>query len=194
VLTFLEQDDAVVIQLRPFLTEHGRVPTRRTWERRLAALPPHLPGLIGCVGRHLVSVFKPWAHHGHAVAVDRTSLKTSGGVWHKTHQDTGENPHTALDTEAGWSKSGWHGWWYGWKRPLAVSVGAVWIPLAAGLTPVNTVDHEVAPRLVAPLPVEVRSVLGDTAYHAPEMRQRCEQSDRALVATRRGRTPTTMTA
>jgi hypothetical protein len=33
VLTFLEQDDAVAIQLRPFLTEHGRVPTRRTWER-----------------------------------------------------------------------------------------------------------------------------------------------------------------
>jgi hypothetical protein len=35
LLTFLEQDDAVAKQLRPVLTEHGRFPTRRTWERRL---------------------------------------------------------------------------------------------------------------------------------------------------------------
>jgi hypothetical protein len=175
--------------LRPVLTEPGRVPTRRPWERRLAALPPHLPGVIGCVGRHRVSVFTPWAHHGHAAAVDSTPLKTSGGVWHKKHQDTGEIPQTSMDTEAGWSQSGWHGWWSGWKLHLAVSVGAVWSPLAAELTPANTADNEVAPRVVAPLPAEVRDVLGDTAYNAPEVRQLCEQADRAGVATRRGTYP-----
>jgi hypothetical protein len=53
LLTFLDQDDAVVRQLRPLLHEQGRFPTRRTWERRLTALPQHLPGLIGCFGRHL---------------------------------------------------------------------------------------------------------------------------------------------
>jgi hypothetical protein len=36
LLAFLEQDDAVAKQLRPLLTEHGRFPSRRTWERRLA--------------------------------------------------------------------------------------------------------------------------------------------------------------
>src|SRR4030095_15738114 len=51
LLTFLDQDDAVAQQLRPLLHEQGCFPTRRTWERRLAALPQHLPGLIGCVGR-----------------------------------------------------------------------------------------------------------------------------------------------
>src|SRR5215813_12604635 len=70
LLVFLEQDDAVAKQLRPLLTEHGRLPMRRTWERHLAALPPHLPGLIGSFGRHLVHMFNPWAHHGRAVAVD----------------------------------------------------------------------------------------------------------------------------
>ena len=100
-----------------------------------------------------------------------------------------DTPHTSIDTEAGWSKSGWHGWWYGWKLHLAVSVGAVWIPLAAELTPANTADHEVAPRLWAPLPAEVRDVLGDTAYHDPEVRPLCEQSERALVATQRGAYP-----
>ena len=31
LLAFLQQDDPVVAQLRPLLTEHGRCPTRRTW-------------------------------------------------------------------------------------------------------------------------------------------------------------------
>jgi hypothetical protein len=111
VLTFLDQDDAVAPQLRPLLYEQGRFPTRRTWERRLPALPPHLPGLIGCCGRHLVAVLTPWATHGRAAAVDRTPWKTRGGVWHKTHKEAGEMPHTSIDTAAGWSKSGWQGWW-----------------------------------------------------------------------------------
>jgi hypothetical protein len=64
LLTFLDQDDAVAQQLRPLLYEQGRFPTRRTWERRLAALPAHLPGLIGCFGRHLVAVLTPWTSHG----------------------------------------------------------------------------------------------------------------------------------
>jgi hypothetical protein len=47
--------------------------------------------------------------------------------------------------------------------PLAVSVGSVWSPWAAELTAANTADHEVAPPVLAPLPAEVREVLGDTA-------------------------------
>jgi len=39
-LAFLDQDDLLPQQLRPLLSEHGRFPTRRTWERRLAALAP----------------------------------------------------------------------------------------------------------------------------------------------------------
>jgi hypothetical protein len=189
LLVFLEQDDAVANQLRPLLPEHGRLPTRRPWERRLAALPPHLPGLIGSFGRHLVHRFNPWAHHGRAVAVDSTPLTTSGGVWHKKPKDRGEIPHTSMDTEAGWSKSGWHGWWSGWKWPLAVAVGASWIPLAAELTAAKTAANAIAPLLVEPLPAEVRFVLGDPHDHDPSFRQLCEQSHRLLVATRRGAYP-----
>lgn len=189
LLTFLEQADAVAQQLRPLLSEQGRFPTRRTWERRLAALPPHLPGLIGCLGRHRVAVLTPWVAHGRAAALASPPVKTSRGVWHKKHKEQGEIPHTAIDPEAGWSKSGWHGWWYGWKLHLAVSVGSVWIPLAAELTPANTAANTIAPQLLTPLPAEVRYVLGDTHYNAPEVRTLCEQSNRALVATRRGAYP-----
>ena len=156
VLAFLEPDDVVAKQLKPLRAENGRFPTRRTWERRLAALPQSLPGLIGHFGRFLVSLLNPCARHGRAAAVDSTALKTSGGVWHKKDKEKGERPHTSIDTEAGWSNSGWHGWWYGSKLHLAVAVGWVWIPLAAELTPANTADNEVAPQLLEQLPAEVR--------------------------------------
>jgi hypothetical protein len=189
LLRFLEQDDPLTRHLRLLLTEHGGLPARRTWERRLAKLPHSLPGLIGYFGRHMVGLLQPWATHGRAVACDSTSLATGGGVWHKKHREQGVIPHTSIDTEAGWSKSGWRGWWYGWKLHLAVTVGAVWIPLAAELTVANRGDNEVAPLLLVQLPGEVRYVLGDTQYNDPELRQQCHQRGCELVATRRGPYP-----
>jgi hypothetical protein len=189
LLAFLEQNDPLPQQLRPLLCEHGRLPSRRTWERRLTALPQSLPGLIGCAGRYLVTLLRPWAAHGRAVACDSTALETGGGVWHKKHREQGVIPHTSIDTEAGWSKSGWHGWWYGWKLHLAVTVGAVWIPVAAELTVANRGDNEVAPLLLEQLPGEVRYVLGDTQYNDPELRRQCHRRGCELVATQRGPCP-----
>ena len=113
LLAFLEQEDAVSQHLRCLLCENGHFPSRRIWERRLAKLPEGLPSLIGCLGRYLVDLVRPWEWQGHAAAIDSTALKTGGGVWHKKHREQGEIPHSSIDTEAGWSKSGWHGWWYG---------------------------------------------------------------------------------
>jgi hypothetical protein len=189
LLAFLNQDDPLPQQLRELLYERGRFPSRRTWERRLAALPQPLPGLIGYFGCHLVARLQPWARPGRAVACDSTPLETGGGVWHKKHREQGVVPHSAIDTEAGWSTSGWHGWWSGWKLQLAVTGGAVWIPLAAELTVANRGDNEIAPVLLEQLPWEVRYVLGDTHYHDPALRRRCQAPGCDLVATRRGPYP-----
>lgn len=88
------------------MTEGGRYPTRRTFERRLAALPDQLPAQIRCLGCHLVAVIQPWATCGRAVAADSTVLRAKGGVWHKKHRAEGEVPHTLIDTEAHRTKSG----------------------------------------------------------------------------------------
>src|SRR5436190_4128776 len=106
----------------PLSTEQGgRFPSRRTWERRLKTLPDSLPERIGLLGRHLVELIRPWASCGRAVALDSTVLRARGGVWHKKDREAGKVPHTSIDTEAHWTKSGWHGWVYGWKLHLATT-------------------------------------------------------------------------
>jgi hypothetical protein len=191
LLAILGQPTPEMQALRERLTCDGRVPSRRTWERRVNALPETLPARIACLGTYLVTYLQPWADGGSAVAIDSTVLRAQGGVWHKKDREAGVVPHTSIDTEAHWTKSGWHGWVYGWKLHLVVTVAAVWIPLAAELTPANAADNETAPRLLGVLPRAVRFVLGDTSYQDPALHAHCAAADRFLVATRRGRYPHT---
>lgn len=65
-------------------------------------------------------------------------------------------PHSSIDTEAHWSKSGYHGWWYGWKLHFAGAVTHFWLPVAAELTVANTYHAKMAPALIRELPLEVR--------------------------------------
>jgi hypothetical protein len=194
LLAFLEQDTALTRQLRQQLTlSDGRFPSRRTWERRLKAVPDTLPGLIGALGRYLVQLIQPWAQVGGAAAVDSTPLRANGGVWHKKHREQGIVPHTSIDTEAHWSKSGYHGWWYGWKLHFACAVTSFWLPLAAELTVANTYEAKVAPALIRELPAEVRYVLGDRHYDDEDgqVHTACRLSNRFLVTTKAGPYPHT---
>jgi Transposase DDE domain len=187
----LDQPTAEMQALRALMTERGQYPSRRTWERRLKAVPATLPAQIGCLGRYLVDLIQPWAKCGRAAAIDSTVLRSRGGVWHKKDREAGEVPHTSIDTEAHWTKSGWHGWVYGWKLHIVATVAAVWIPLSAELTAANVADSEIAPDLVCRLPAEVRYVLGDRHYNTPELREQCADDERILVTSRYGRYPHT---
>lgn len=190
--TVLEEPTAQMRALRAALSEGGRYPSRRTFDRRLGQLPETLPAQIGALGRHLVRLLRPWADAGRAAALDSTVFRAQGGVWHKKDREKGVVPHTRIDTEAHWTKSGYHGWVYGWKLHLAVTVGAAWIPLAACLKAANHADNTVAPELLRELPLEVRFVLGDTHYNAPNVKTLCCGRGISLVASgRRGPYPHT---
>jgi Transposase DDE domain len=188
LLAVLEQPDMTAV--RGALTdEQGRFPARRTWERRLKALPTHLPAQIALLGEQARVRLDPWASGGRAVAIDSTPLVARGGVWHTQDRAAGAVPHTSIDTEAHWTHSGWHGWVYGWKLHLVVTVAGVWLPLAAALTPANAADNEQAPTLLDALTPEHVFVLGDTAYNDPAIRRHCARHRRILVATKRGAYP-----
>jgi hypothetical protein len=154
-------------------------------------MPLTLPAQIGCLGRYLVALLQPWAAYGRAGAVDSTILLANGGVWHKKDRDKGVVPHTSIDTEAHWTKSGWHGWRYGWKLHLVATIAAVWIPLAADLTPANEADNESAPALLRELPAEARFVLGDLHCNAPNVQECYDQARRILLTMQYGPYPHT---
>ena len=148
--------------LRGLLTDsQGRLPSRRTWERRLAAIPATLPAQLGCLGRPLVALLQPWTDCARAAAIDRTVWRALGGVWPKKDREAGGVPHTSIDTEAPWTNSGWHGWVYGWQLPLVGTAARVWIPLAAALPPAKAADNLQAPGLIQALPLALRFLLGD---------------------------------
>jgi len=189
LLAVLEQPSPEMQALRQLFTREGRFPCRRTWERRLGALPATLPARIAGLGRYLVALIEPWANCGRAAVMDSTVLRARGGVWHHKDREAGVVPHTSIDTEAHWTKSGWHGWVYGWKLHLMSTVAAVWIPLAAELTAANTADNEAAETLLRELPAEVRFLLGDQQYNAPNVRERCEPRGCMVVASQPGKYP-----
>ncbi len=191
LLAVLAQPTAEMQMLRMLLTVDGRFPSRRTWERRLKALPDSLPAQIGCLGCYLVHLIQPWANCGRAAAIDRTGLRARGGVWHKKDREAGIVPHTSIDTEAHWTKSGWHGWIYGWKLHIVATVAAVWIPLAAERTAANAVDSDIAPALLCRIPADVRFVLGDRHYNTPDFHAQCAADERSLVTTQYGAYPHT---
>jgi hypothetical protein len=191
LLTVLEQPTLEMQRLRTLLYENGRFPSRRTWERRLKGLPESLPAQIGCLGRYLVQLIQPWANCGRAAAIDSTVLRANGGVWHQKDREKGKIPHSSIDTEAHWTKSGWHGWVYGWKLHVVSVVAGIWIPLSAFLTPANMADNEMAPSLIAELPNEVKFLLGDRHYNAPNVREVCSSTERILVTSRFGCYPHT---
>jgi IS5 family transposase len=190
LLAVLAEPTPEMTRLRALLTDgQGRFPTRRTWERRLRRVPDTLPAQIGCLGRGLVALLEPGADTGRGGAMDSTVLVANGGVWHRKHREAGIVPHTSIDTEAGWTKSGWHGWVYGWKLHVVVTVASVWIPLAAELTPANVADNEVAPALLRELPPELHFLLADKGYDDGDLRTQCAAEDVTLVTARRGAYP-----
>jgi hypothetical protein len=133
-----------------------------------------------------VSLLQPWGQADHAAASDSPALCAKGGGWHKKDRTAGSVPHATIETEAPWSKAGYQGGWYGWKRHLACTATVLWIPQAAQLTPANVADQDEVPALIRQRPPQIQFVLGDTHYNEPAVRLAGAQDDRFLVATHKG--------
>jgi len=188
-LAILAQPSVEMQALRQELTlPNGRFACRRTWERRLAAIPDALPAQISCLGCFLLECLALWTKAACAAAIDSTVLIARGGVWHKKDREAGKVPHTSIDTEAHWTKSGWHGWVYGWKLHIIVSAACnVWLPFAADVTSANLADNEQAPALIEALPLGIHFLLGDQHYHDQALTRLCDGLGCILVTSLTGK-------
>jgi len=189
LLAILAQPTAEMQVLRQELSlPNGGFACRRTWERRLATVPATLPSQIACLGCFLLELLGLWAKNACAAAIDSTVLIARGGVWHKKDREKGEVPHTSIDTDAHWTKSGWHGWVYGWKLHIIVTAACnAWLPLAAAVTPANIADNEQAPAMIEVLPAGLRFLLGDQHYHDQTLLQQCHNRACTLVTSFTGK-------
>jgi hypothetical protein len=110
-------------------------------------------------------------------------------VWHQKDREAGLVPHTALETAAHGTTSGWSGWVYGWKLHLVTTVAGVGMPLAADVTAAHVADNTQALTRLPELPSAVRDVLGDQHDHDPAIAAAGAQAGQTVVATRRGPYP-----
>lgn len=190
VYSVLSQPNAEILLVRAHLFPN-RFPSRRTFERRLKRLPATLEDTIPLVGELLVGLWQPWAKSARAAAVDSTCLRASGAHWNKKDREAGTIPNTTIDTDANWTRSGWHGWCYGYKLHLISTIAEVWIPLAAKLRPANEADPTVMEALAPTLRVRPNFICGDSAYNTDPVHLVCAQLGATLVASTRGKAPRT---
>lgn len=108
------------------------VPSRATLCRRYKQLACQLEAFIeylGDVGMTLIPDSSP-----EMVYQDKSLFKAKGSVWHQKDRNANRIPQglRAVDTDATWSKSHYHGWVYGYGLHLTVSM--------EGLPRMSTVD------------------------------------------------------
>src|SRR5579884_289917 len=72
LLAVLAEPTPEMQRLRALLTENGHYTTRRTFERRLKAIPETLPAQIACLGGSLAEILVPWPDGSSIGAIDST--------------------------------------------------------------------------------------------------------------------------
>src|SRR5688500_17367027 len=90
------QASAEILLIRALLFPGGKMPSRRTFERRLDRLPDTLEEQIAMLGAHLVELWRPWDSSARAVAVDSTCLRASGAHWNKKDREAGVVHNTTI--------------------------------------------------------------------------------------------------
>lgn len=100
------------------------VPDRTTLSRRYKALYPILQAFIAFVGQYAEQLDERFGSRD--LFEDKSLFKAQGPVWHQSDRKAGRIPHKlrGLDTDATWSKSGYHGWVYGYSVHLTCNPAA----------------------------------------------------------------------
>lgn len=160
----------------------AQIPDRRTLDWRLAEIVPQAETQIQVLG--LVLSLEAISD-ATVVASDGSAFATRGPVWHKAAKQAGLIPKGlhGLDTEADWIQSTYHGWVYGYKGHVTISVAptTVRVVLNATVTGSACESHVLQTRIEA-LPPLVRLLLVDAGYDDAELIALCAQHGIRVLA------------
>ncbi len=132
-----------------------KVPSRRTFDRRLATISTDIKNRITTMGKLFVhdKIVDPVI-----LSTDSTLIKAKGHVWHKSSMKEKVVPRSGIDTDAMWGFSHTKGWIFGYKLHLiSNTIGSIIVPLSADFTTANIPDNKMYSILTArgSLPVAI---------------------------------------
>jgi hypothetical protein len=159
-----------------------RVPDRRTLDRRLDEIAPQAEAQIQALG---LSLSLEAVTDATVAASDGSACATPGPVWHKKDKAAGIIPEGLhrVDREADWIQSEYHGWVYGYKAHVSISVAptTVRVVLDACVTGSACESHVLQARVkdLAPL---LRTLLLDAAYDDGDLIATCAQRGIEVLA------------
>jgi len=159
-----------------------RLPDRRTLDRRLAEIAPQAEAQIQALGLVLSLEVVTDAS---VAASDGSAFATPGPVWHKKDKQAGIIPEGlhGVDTEADWIQSAYHGWVYGYKAHVSISVAATTVRVVLGATVTGSAcESHVLQARVQALPPLVRTLLLDAGYDDGDLIADCAQCGIQVLA------------
>ena len=160
----------------------ARIPSRRTLDRRLGEIGPVAERQIAALG--LVLSLEA-VTDGSVAASDGSAFAAAGPVWHKTDKQAGHIPEGlhGLDVDADWIQSTYHGWVYGYKAHVTVSVAPTTarIVLSATVTGRACESHVLQAQL-PDLPPTVKTLLLDAGYDDGDLLAACAQRGIQVLA------------
>jgi hypothetical protein len=159
-----------------------RVPDRRTLDRRLAEIAAQAEAQIAALG---LVLSLEGVTDATTAASDGSAFATPGPVWHKKDKEAGILPQGlhGVDTQADWIQSTYHGWVYGYKAHVSISVApsTVRVVLEATVTGSACESHILQER-VQQLPPMVRILLLDAGYDDGDLIAECAQRGMRVLA------------
>lgn len=188
---YLLRDDLDAVMIREVIEfPEGKIPNRRTFDRRLSQWSYSAYIYIEAatewfVFKRLIGIAR--------VALDRRMFNALGKLWHSKDQKKGIIPRGLrnVDKDASWSKSHYRGWVFGHGLDVAVSVGKLVLPILALVCSLKIHENQTAKSMVKRLPKVIKGlILGDNAYQDQGFETEVILTGRSLKAAgRKGKIP-----
>lgn len=158
------------------------VPHRTTLSRRFKALEGALRARIWAMGLAFVL-------HGcvelHILLADGTLHQATGPSWPAKYQKQGVLPQTLrhVDRSAGWGKSPYHGWVWGYRTQpvVALTPNLEPIPLLADAQPGHVQENTILARQLPWLPPDATVLLLDSSYEDEALVTAWQQDDAGVL-------------